>query len=51
MYGMPDRIIGEIPNEAFGVVFMTGALKRAHKELLRYRFEKGIVPLVTSLNV
>lgn len=41
-----DRIIDEIPNEAFGVVLMTDAVKRSHKELLRYRFEKGIVPLL-----
>lgn len=46
-----DRIIDEIPNEAFGIVLMTDAVKRSHKELLRYRFEKGIVPLVASLNV
>lgn len=42
-----DRIIDEVPNEAFGVVLITDAVKRSHKELLRYRFEKGIVPLLS----
>lgn len=41
-----DRIIDEIPNEAFGIVLMTDVVKRSYKELLRYRFEKGIVPLL-----
>lgn len=46
MYGTLDRIIDEIPNEAFGIVLMTDVVKRSYKELLRYRFEKGIVPLL-----
>lgn len=41
-----DDIVDGVPEEAFGVVLMTDAVKRSHKELLRYRFEKGIVPLL-----
>lgn len=41
-----DEIIDDVPEEAFGVVLMTDAVRRSHKELLRYRFEKGIAPLL-----
>jgi len=41
-----DGIIDSIPGEAFGVVLMTDAVRRSHKELLRYRYEKGIAPLL-----
>lgn len=42
-----DDLIDAIPEEAFGVVLMTDAVRRSHKELLRYRFENGIVPLLS----
>lgn len=41
-----DDIVDSIPEEAFGVVLMTDAIRRSHKKLLRYRFENGIVPLL-----
>lgn len=41
-----DDIIDSVPAEAFGIVLMTNAVRRSHKELLRYRFENGIAPLV-----
>lgn len=41
-----DDIVDSVPEEAFGVVLMTDAVRRSHKELLRYRFERGIVPLL-----
>lgn len=42
-----DDIIDSVPAEAFGVVLMTDAVRRSHKELLRYRFENGIAPLLS----
>ena len=41
-----DDIIDSVPAEAFGIVLMTDAVRRSHKELLRYRFENGIAPLI-----
>ncbi len=41
-----DDIIDSVPSEAFGIVLMTDAVRRSHKELLRHRFEHGIIPLL-----
>lgn len=41
-----DGIIDSVPEDTFGVVLMTDAVRHSYKELLRYRFEKGIVLLL-----
>ncbi len=39
-----DAIIDSVPEEAFGHVLMTDAVRASHKELLRRRLKEGILP-------
>ena len=47
-FDVVDGTIDSVPGEAFGVVLMTDAVRRSHKELLRYRYEKGRAPLLRA---
>lgn len=41
-----DELIDYVPEEAYGTVLMTDAVRESHKRLLRVRLEEGLRPLV-----
>lgn len=47
--GAVDAIIDDVPEEAYGHILMGDAVRESHKQLIRQRFEDGILPLYEKI--
>ena len=41
-----DQLIDSVPEEAYGTVVLSDAMRSSHKTLLRRRIEEGILPAI-----